>query len=207
MKKRFVFLALCAAMLAACAAARAELVAETGMYNDTCIYRYVAPNGQELFYTGTPGAMDWPPRLKDVNFDGVDDVVVITAMGASNCWEQLFIWNGERYEHAAWNWGNDTGLPNAEYDPETKLVSTFSNDGLAGALHHCAVYRWDGAKLLMIRCAVAEETEDGQRVHIRVREAEYNGSERTYRLVWETVADSDERATDEEYAALWRGLK
>lgn len=61
MKKRFVLLALCAAMLAACMAARAEMVAETGMYNDTCIYRYVASNGQELFYTGTPGAADWPP--------------------------------------------------------------------------------------------------------------------------------------------------
>ena len=208
--KRLLALALCAAMCLT-GAACSETVGKTGMYNENSILRCVAPNGQELYYLGQWVAERVEPRLEDVNFDGMDDVVVMTARGATNGWEQYFVWNGESYEHAAWNWGCDTGLPNAVLHADGKLLETCETDGWAGLLHRKAIYRWEGTELVMIRCAVSEETEDGQGVRLRVYEAEYGEGERVDRVVWERSATleecSDGTVLDEENATLWDGLK
>ena len=92
-----------------------------------------------------------------------------------------------------------------------KLLETCETDGWAGLLHRKAIYRWEGTELVMIRCAVSEETEDGQGVRLRVYEAEYGEGERVDRVVWERSATLDEcsdgTVLDEETAALWDGLK
>lgn len=215
--------ALCMAMLAAGGAA--EVVGRDGMYGDVYIHRILAPNGQEIYYTSREEEAGM--RIEDVNFDGVNDIVVPTALGASNLFCAFFVWDGEEYVRATYNAGDDAGLANFELYPELGLVYTDSDEGSAGALHQRCLYRWEGTELRCVRMAIAEEYTqwefdeetgisttvlDNDRIHVRVIETVYSETDgTTYDILWEevvTAEDYDRLGIDEQEAEiLWGGLR
>ena len=152
MKRRLCSLLLAFALLPA--VALAEVVGRDGMYADRYIHRIEAPNGQALYYLSTEE--DAFVTARDVNFDGVDDLVVFSARGASNAWVLFFVWDGNAYVRATWDAGEDTGLPNYELLPEDGLLLASCDDGLAGGLHRYWLYRWEGTDLRLVRSAVSE---------------------------------------------------
>ena len=212
MKKTLSFLlaALLCLLSAQGALAETELLARTGMYNDLNVYRLTAPNGQQLYFTSYDEAENYPVEFTDVNFDGADDLVVTVALGATNSWQQFFIWNGSEYEHASWNCGDETGLPNLSLFPEQGLILTYCNSGSAGLENALHLYRWDGAQLLVVRYASTAATESGA-ILLRVFEVDYADGEREDRLLFEQeypVADSQAAETllAKENELLWDGV-
>ena len=219
MKKRLCSLLLVLLLLPA--AASAEVVGRDGMYGDRYIHRIEAPNGQALYYLSKEEEAF--VTYRDVNFDGMEDIVVISAQGASNTWFLFFIWDGENYVRAGWDAGDDTGLPNYELLAGDGLVLASSNDGWAGGLHHRRLYRWEGTDLRLVRSAVSEEYQetavDGQtgaiitttyqdRMSVRVTEPDGQGG---YRVLWEGVVTEEQAANDpqafsQEEAAFWQGF-
>lgn len=219
MKKRLCSLLLVLLLLPA--AAPAEVVGREGMYGDEYIHRIEAPNGQALYYLSREEEAF--VTYRDVNFDGVEDIVVISVQGASNTWFLFFVWDGENYVRAGWDAGDDTGLPNYELLAEDGLVLASCNDGWAGGLHHRWLYRWEGTDLRLVRSAVSEEYQemvvDGQtgavvtttyndRMSVYVMEP---GDEGGQRVLWEGVVTQEQAASDpqafaQEEAAFWQGI-
>ncbi len=156
MKKRLCSLLLVLLLLPA--AAPAEVVGREGMYGDEYIHRIEAPNGQALYYLSKEEEAF--VSYRDVNFDGMEDIVVISSQGASNTWFLFFVWDGENYVRAGWDAGDDTGLPNYELLAGDGLVLASCNDGWAGGLHHRWLYRWEGTDLRLVRSAVSEEYQE-----------------------------------------------
>lgn len=219
MKKRLCSLLLVLLLLPA--AALAEVVGREGMYGDEYIHRIEAPNGQALYYLSKEEEAF--VSYRDVNFDGMEDIVVISVQGASNTWFLFFVWDGENYVRAGWDAGDDTGLPNYELLAGDGLVLASCNDGWAGGLHHRWLYRWEGTDLRLVRSAVSEEYQemavDGQtgavvtttyndRMSVRVIEP---GDEGGQRVLWEGVVTQEQAAGDpqafaQEEAAFWQGI-
>ena len=219
MKRRLCSLLLAFALLPA--AAPAEVVGRDGMYGDRYIHRIEAPNGQALYYLSKEEEAF--VTCRDVNFDGMEDIVVISAQGASNTWFLFFVWDGENYVRAGWDAGDDTGLPNYELLAGDGLVLASSNDGWVGGLHHRRLYRWEGTDLRLVRSAVSEEYHqmavDGQtgavvtttyhdRMSVRVTEPDGQGG---YRVLWEGIMTEEQAANDpqafsQEEAAFWQGF-
>lgn len=219
MKKRLCSLLLVLLLLPA--AAPAEVVGREGMYGDEYIHRIEAPNGQALYYLSKEEEAF--VTYRDVNFDGMEDIVVISSQGASNTWFFFFVWDGENYVRAGWDAGDDTGLPNYELLAGDGLVLASCNDGWAGGLHHRWLYRWEGTDLRLVRSAVSEEYQemavDGQtgavvtttyndRMSVRVIEP---GDEGGQRVLWEGIVTQEQAASDpqafaQEEAAFWQGI-
>lgn len=219
MKRRLCALFLVLSLLPA--GALAEVVGREGMYGDEYIHRIEAPNGQSLYYLSKEEEAF--VTYRDVNFDGMEDIVVISSQGASNTWFLFFVWDGENYVRAGWDAGDDTGLPNYELLAGDGLLLANSNDGWAGGLHHRWLYRWEGTDLRLVRSAVSEECQetvlDGQtgaiitttyndRMCVRVIEPDGEGGQR---VLWEGVVTEEQAASDpqafaQEDAAFWQGI-
>lgn len=217
MKKRVLALLLC---LLLPASAFAQVVGAAGMYGDEYIVAIEAPNGQTLYVL----SREAEPHVTqaDVNFDGTEDLVVLTTIGASNGYFQFFVWDGEQFVLATRNAGEDGGLPNYVLYPEQGLVGAQQHEGMAGAWHSEWLYRWEGTQLTLVRSAhggpVREwrmdgetmiTTEDSARVHLSVTRPAADGDHAT---LWEeTVRLTDEAALraalDREHAALWDGME
>ena len=200
-------------------AVSAQPVEQTGVLGRTSdgdyIHVYAAPNGQYLCFD----ALLENPSVyaKDVNFDGVDDLVVITAMGTSNVWSELFVYDGTRYswvEHI----GFDDGLSNITLHPEQGIIATYANNGSAGAEHESCLFRWENGELKLIRRAVGEVYAETQYTGDRVIRTEYRnkfqfavydhsqGGEG--RMVFSEITSApDYELFAREEAALWQGLK
>ena len=88
---RFCLLALL--LLMTIAPVRAEIIGQTT--ENEYIHRLIADNGQELCFVS--GEKDPCLSYTDVNFDGINDVVILTQRGASNFVYQFFISDGEQY--------------------------------------------------------------------------------------------------------------
>ena len=219
MKRRLCSLLLAFALLPA--AAPAEVVGRDGMYGDRYIHRIEAPNGQALYYLSKEEEAF--VTCRDVNFDGMEDIVVISAQGASNTWFLFFVWDGENYVRAGWDAGDDTGLPNYELLAGDGLVLASSNDGWVGGLHHRRLYRWEGTDLRLVRSAVSEMDQEtaidapagtivttvrNNRMSVRVTEPDGQGG---YRVLWEGIVTEEQAANDpqafsQEEAAFWQGF-
>ena len=176
-----------------------------------------APNGQRLYFT----SIEKEPRIKmeDVNFDGVADIVVFTAMGASNHFCEFFVCDDGQYRMAE-HYGAENGLCNYHLLPEKGLVVTQANNGSAGAEHDHGIFRWDGTNLRLIRRAVSRELTETdhqqdrwitttyyQKLRVTVRD--YTGDEYEGRVIWEEIVEMDGTVPDffeRENAALWEGL-
>lgn len=151
--------ALCLLAGFSCAAA-AETTASGGVEKltvaaDQAIYRYTAPNGQELYFVAD--TMEEPAvRLEDVNFDGADDVVITTRLGASNAYYEFYVWDGQQYVYAAPDGLSESGLANYGLDAEKGYVFSRANNGMAGLECEDGVYRWEGLELKPVRVLKAE---------------------------------------------------
>ena len=199
-------------------AARAEVVGRAG---DDYIHRWTAPNGQELYYVSKEE--DPFVQMKDVNFDGVEDVVVITFRGAANFGVAFFVWNGGSYvlaEHP----GADS-LVNYDLYPEAGLIVTGVSDGVVG--HTRELWRWNGTNLERMRHAVTGpletiafdgdlmiQTTDDSLVRVRIWDDLHptteNGVTSAALLLDKTVDAYDTQAVsalrDEEWRVLTEGF-
>ena len=125
---RFCLLALL--LLMTIAPVRAEIIGQTT--ENEYIHRLIADNGQELCFVS--GEKDPYLSYTDVNFDGINDVVILTQRGASNFVYQFFIFDGEQY---------------------VLCPLTFTNYD-----HRETLYRFEGTEAVLLRWAVGEEKED-----------------------------------------------
>lgn len=176
------------------------------------IQQLQAPNGQLLYFT----SMEEEPvtSCEDVNFDGVPDIVVTIAAGASNCFNEFFVWDGTQYTAVRYPGGG--GLPNYRLDPQRQLLCTYANNGYAGALSERCIYRWEGSTLRLVRRALADnlavtEFRDDAMVTTIYSEmlqvtvwAHTAGVDET--ILLEQVVHMDEFDTEIVDAALWQGL-
>lgn len=200
----------------------AEALGYAGGGSDERIFRYVAPNGQSLYFTS---AEEEPHiLLQDVNFDGAEDVVVLRTLGASNAWYEFFLHTETGYVMARHT--DPDGLPNYQLHPEAGLIFTSVSNGYAGALHEQALWRWNGTQLECIRRAESREHElwdfgSGQYtmtvssnvLYMQVTLLDPESHEQ--QVAWEAFVhldgeDGEERLQtllDEEHAALWQGLE
>lgn len=184
------------------------------------IHQYTAPNGQAIYFTAE---LENPHiTFEDVNFDGQDDIVILTVSGASNGWYKFFVYDAAQdayvYVHQS---GDDAGLVNYETYPEYGLIGSRASNGNAGLLHVLNLYRWDGTDLRLIRSAVSDEwAEDvfdgatytnvirGDMLHVVVRDhtKDYDVS-----VLWELILPKEDAETrdifTEEQEALWRGIR
>ena len=201
-----------------------ELPAKTTIVGQTRegdhIHHYVADNRQDIFFP----AMEENPTItgEDVNFDGLDDLVIYTAKGSSNLYCRFYVFTDGMYVPAMHK-GRIVELINYTLYPGRNMVLSRSNDGYAGALFVMDLYRWDetGTQLTPIRQAVSDDltkTEympdtgrltttylDALRVEIHdFTTDEYNGT-----LIYETETDHDQLDAawfDTIDAAFWQGL-
>ena len=194
----------------------AEIVGHTS--DGAYIHAYAAPNGQTIYFT----ALEANPsvRAQDVNFDGQDDLVVMTAMGASNFFCEFFVYDGGRYVQAEHN-GLGYGLCNVDLYPEQGIVGSCANNGWAGALHDDCLFRWEGTNLRLIRRASSEEltqvefgddaytvTTYRNRLHIII--SDYSSGNDEEIVLWDTVVeldDMDPTMFEQEQATLWQGIR
>lgn len=198
------------------AAASAEIVGRVS--SGEHIHAYTAPNGQTIYFT----AWEAEPNIltKDVNFDGQDDLVVMTAMGASNFFCEFFVFDNGQYVQAAHD-GLDGGLCNYELYPETGMVGSHANNGYAGALHEDYLFRGEGTNLRLIRRGTSEEltvfesmddsytmTTYRNRLHVTI--VDYSSGAYEGTVLWEEIIaldDMDAGAFERENERLWQGLK
>ncbi len=192
--------------------ASAEIVGRTA---NGYIHRYTADNGQEIYFVSFEE--EALVEYDDVNFDGHPDLVLITALGASNAYYEFYLWNGGQYEYAE-HWTEN--IINYELADGQYLVSR-SNDGSAGALFHADLCIWDGNVLKNIRTMVSEEetsivwegrigtkTTNLDRLHVIVWETESLAGEA--KVLWEKTYEpfpENPDVFDEMEAHLWEGLR
>ena len=194
----------------------AEIVGQTsgGEY----IHAYAAPNGQTIYFA----ALESEPRVltRDVNFDGQDDLVVVTSMGASNYFCEFFVFENGRYVQAQ-HLGLSTGLCNYELYPELGIVGSHASNGWAGALHEDHLFRWEGTNLRLIRRGSSEEmtefsyTDDAYTVttwqnRVRITICDYSSGDYDATVLWDQAVDVDQMDAamfDQETALLWQGLR
>ena len=190
--------------------------------SDGYIHQYTAPNGQVLYFTSE---MEEPRFYQDdVNFDGFDDLVIMTVSGATNAWYTFFTYDPAlaEYKHVL-HYGAE--FINYGTYPQYGIISSYGKSGRAGLLHTEDLYRWEGSRLKLIRSSVSDEwSEDifegetytniihGDVLHVTVRDYTYDD---VGMVIYERFIELDEtmnnedyrRIYDEEMAALWQGLK
>lgn len=172
MKKRLlVSLCLALALVLSCAMAENEgslFQPETvGVTQDGgLIRRFETEDGQQLYYLSY--SEDAGVIVDDVNFDGQDDLVALTRLGASNAGYEFFIRTEDGYALAMRD-TTEEALYNYELDEEKQLVISSLNIGWAGALTTEMAYRWEGDQMKCLRAAVSEQSSaDPAYVHMSV---------------------------------------
>ncbi|MBQ4579435.1 MAG: hypothetical protein IJA83_02130 [Clostridia bacterium] len=213
-----VALLLCAPMV------NAEAFPETTVLGQTAdfyyIHQYIASNGQSIYFTA------WEDTVyiafQDVNYDGVEDIVVDSVTGANNLFSEFFVYDAQIGEYVrAITDSTEERLCNFQLIPEYGLVATQTNMGNAGLLHVWNLYRWEGTNLKLIRSAVSDDwMEDsfegstytqvihGDMLHVVVRDYT-NWYEES--ILWEVILPKAEAGyrdiLTEEMTALWQGIK
>ncbi len=172
MKKRLL-LSLCLALSLVLSCAVAEEVIEppvpetVGFTPDGgLIRRFETAEGEQLYYLSY--SEDAGVIVDDVNFDGQDDLVALTRMGASNAGYEFFIRTEDGYALAMRS-TTEEALYNYELDEEKQLVISSLNIGWAGALTTETAYRWEGNQMKCLRAAVSEQSSaDPSYLHMTV---------------------------------------
>lgn len=194
-----------------------EVVGQAG--DGWLIHAYEADNGQMLYFTALESEVNI--LYEDVNFDGHQDLVIYTSLGASNAYCEFFVWSNGQYvmaDHPAIGYG----LCNYQLHPEMgrNMVSTHANNGSAGAEHEDCVFRWEGTRLKLIRRAVGElrtectsdvetttKTTWHNQLHITIRDYTVDRYEGT--LIYEKTTElNDEigRELEIEGQRFWEGI-
>ena len=181
------------------------------------IHQYTAPNGQNIYFTAYDSAVYL--ASVDVNFDGIEDIVVDTVTGANNLFSEFFVYDAVIGEYVrAVTDGSEERLCNYELYPEYGVVATQTNVGYAGALHVWNLYRWEDNELRLIRSAVSDEwAEDifegstytqiihGDILHVVVRD--HAKDEVLLELILPKEAAETRDIFTEEMDALWQGIR
>lgn len=198
---------------------QATFLAEDGTGSYRYIYQYTAPNGQELYFTTS--VTDPFIEFVDVNFDGIDDIVVMLASGASNAYYTFFVYDeGSDIYYRVDCEHSDAGFANYQLYPELGIVEVQSDDGSAGALHHRELLIWEDGWLKHLRSATSVNVEeyaygDGfytvttQHDRVRIVVWDYSGDE-SIKLFEEIITLEEAEYRDifnEEMEALWQGLR
>lgn len=190
--------------------------------NDSTIYRIAAPNGQDLYVVCD--SMTPVLHVFDAEYDGVDDLVVTVASGATNAVSKLFVLRDGQYMSV--DDSTAEGLFNVAFYPQLGLVGSHGTSGYAGALHEDILLRWKGNRLVPVRRAICnEKTETNmqgsqythttwmQVLHSRVYTYnwDYPGEEsllfeETYDMETQGMEDAYLAFYQREQAALWQGL-
>ena len=184
------------------------------------IHQYIAPNGKAIYFTAE--LAEPYITFADVNFDGREDIVIMTVSGASNSWFKFFVYDKVRDEYVyVRHAGDAAGLINYELYPAYGIVGSRGSNGYAGALHVMNLYRWDGTDLKIIRTATSDEWAEstfeddvytqiirGDLLHITVRDYT-NGYEGTvlFDQVIPMEAIEYRDIFTEEMDALWQDIK
>ena len=109
--------------------------------------------------------------LEDVNFDGHEDLVLVTENGASNTLYTFYLWDAEA---GAYAWCGGEEVWNYQLYPAQGIVRSYATNGWAGLLHENRVYAWDatGRSLTLLRSSewstlveTGSETVDGRVVY------------------------------------------
>lgn len=90
-------------------------------------------------------------EMADVNFDGHDDLVLMTRLGASNACYVFFLWDEAQGRFSS---SSTPALWNYALFPEKQLLFSHTNNGSAGLLHESAVYGWEDGTLTRLRSVV-----------------------------------------------------
>ena len=112
-------------------------------------------------------------EMQDVNFDGKDDLVIVTAAGASNAAFTFYLWNEET---GSFEWFGGEDLWNYQLYPAQRLVQSHGTSGWAGLLHNDTVFAWDetGRQLHPVRSSewdtLTEITSEQNGEYIRYNE-------------------------------------
>jgi hypothetical protein len=210
-KKYILIFIVFTAFLISCAA-KAEIVGKTA---DGFIHRYIASNGQEIYFVST-GQEALVNIDTDVNFDGYPDLTVVTNRGASNFFYEFFLWNGKEYEYAEYKTDDIVNF----YPAYGKYIVSERNDGSAGALFKTQICIWDGNILKAVRTMVSEEetvadlkdnifitTTYLDKLHVRLWEENPSLGEAV--IIWEKTYDSFPENQEDFYemqTQLWNGL-
>ena len=199
---------------------RTTILAQIGA-GEEYIHQYIAPNGQALYFTAA--RQDPDISFEDVNFDGWDDIVIMTTSGASNAYYDFYVYDAAADEYCRVSVaGEENGWCNYSFYPEYGIVATHANNGSAGANHEYRLYRWQGTKLDCIRTArsevLTESTHSGSvftmttytdKLHMTVRDHTLGDWDDA--LVGEkiiTMSEDEYRAAyEEEMSALWQGVR
>ena len=181
-----------------------------------------APNGQTLHFIA--GFSSPVVYALDVNFDGVEDLAVLVSPGGTNEVYRLFIHQGEHYVPV--DDGQEAGLCNPAFFPDSGLVLSRGVSGLAGALHEDMLFRWEDARLLPLRSAecgayVEEYSQEGALItkkwadmlHAKVY-AYQDGNlwdktlvfEETFNMTTQGMEEALNAFQKREQEALWQGL-
>ena len=119
------------------------------------IHRCIEPNGQELYFNAY---VEEPVlELEDVNFDGMEDLVVITGRWAKSDTALFYVYDPAEGYVLVRETARDEGLMNYVLYPEYGLVGTSISNGNAGLCYEECLYRWEGNDLECIRRAYGEE--------------------------------------------------
>lgn len=195
------------------------LLAEQGAGN--YVHCYMPPEGAPLYFTAA--VPDPVISMEDVNFDGLEDIVIMTASGASNAFYEFFV-----YDPAAGTYvyadhpGAADGLCNYVLYPEYGIVATHANNGSAGAEHEDCLFRWQGTDMQKIRSAVSQvlvvsasddythtQTTYFEFIHIAVRNHEWGSYDDC--VVWEKEISIQEAVERDlftvEKNVLWQGIR
>ncbi len=101
--------------------------------------------------TESPWLLEQDPNaiaLQDVNFDGHDDLVLITMAGASNTVYTFYLWNEEK---GAFDTESQREVWNYQLFPAQKLVESYGTSGYAGLLHQIDIYAWEDNQMKRLR--------------------------------------------------------
>lgn len=200
------------------AAQRTTILGKTA--DDGYIHQYIASNGKPVCFV----SIEKEPYITfvDVNFDGMTDIVVFTARGASNFFTEFFVYDAEADAYVlAEHPGLDNGVCNYQLYPEYGMVGSRANNGFAGALHEECLFCWEGTNLRLIRRAVSEELTESTFADGVLTETTYTGvlhinvydykSQYEREVIWEEVIpleDTEYRDIfTEESEALWQGIR
>lgn len=186
--------------------------------NGDKIFRIIAPETtQSLFFTS---AVEKPAVYQqDVDFDGIKDLIVSTASGASNEYVAFFVRRGYEYVPVQVpGWGYQ--LCNYQLYPQRRLVVSSANNGAAGALHETTIFCWDGTALKPLRSAVGEMAVDDydqngllisatnpQLVRLTVRDHSSGVSEGEILYEKTVLMAAMQTELPLQLDALWQGLK
>ena len=101
--------------------------------------------------TESPWLLEQDPsaiELQDVNFDGHDDLVLVTMAGASNTVYAFYLWDEEA---GAFKTESGYEVWNYQLFPAQGLVESYGTSGYAGLLHQIDIFGWDGAEMKRLR--------------------------------------------------------